>query len=76
LINFLIHKIYRFKPFFSFRCKYWSYPEELPKVSVVIVFIDEPFSTLVRTIHSVINTSPPHLLEDIILVDDFSIDGK
>jgi polypeptide N-acetylgalactosaminyltransferase len=48
----------------------------LPKVSVVIVFIDEPFSTLVRTIHSVINTSPAQLLEDIILVDDFSIDGN
>jgi polypeptide N-acetylgalactosaminyltransferase len=25
-----------------------------------------------RTVHSVINTSPPHLLKDIILIDDFS----
>jgi len=55
-------------------CKYWNYPtvEKLPTASVVLVFYDEGWSTLVRTIHSVINNSPKELLKDIILVDDFS----
>jgi len=55
-------------------CKYWSYPElkYLPTASVVLVFHNEGFSTLVRTIHSVINTSPTELIADIILIDDFS----
>ncbi|XP_070578354.1 N-acetylgalactosaminyltransferase 7-like [Ptychodera flava] len=53
-------------------CKYWHYPEDLPRASVVIVFINEGWSTLMRTVHSVINSSPPHLLAEIVLVDDFS----
>lgn len=55
-------------------CKYWSYPEvkNLPTASVVLVFHNEGWSTLMRTVHSVINTSPPELIADIILVDDFS----
>lgn len=44
----------------------------LPTASVVLVFHNEGFSTLVRTIHSVINTSPTELIADIILIDDFS----
>lgn len=31
---------------------------------------------LLRTVHSVLNRSPPHLLADIILVDDFSEYGE
>ncbi|CAF1391767.1 unnamed protein product [Rotaria sordida] len=55
-------------------CKYWNYPsvDKLPTASVILVFYDEGWSTLVRTFHSVINTSPKELLKDIILVDDFS----
>ncbi|CAF1511272.1 unnamed protein product [Adineta ricciae] len=57
-------------------CKYWHYPtvDKLPTASVVLVFHDEGWSTLVRTFHSVINTSPKALLKDVILVDDFSVD--
>jgi len=58
------------------RCKNWIYPstQYLPTASVILVFYDEGWSVLLRTVHSVINTSPPELLKDIILVDDGSTD--
>lgn len=46
--------------------------EELPNVSVIIIFTNEIFSALVRTVWSVINRTPKKLLKEIILVDDFS----
>lgn len=44
----------------------------LPTTSVIIIFFNEPYSVLVRTVHSVLNTVDHRLLKEIILVDDSS----
>eukprot|EP00079_Xenopus_tropicalis_P022330 XP_012814191.1 PREDICTED: N-acetylgalactosaminyltransferase 7 isoform X1 [Xenopus tropicalis] len=53
-------------------CKYWNYDENLLTSSVVIVFHNEGWSTLVRTIHSVIKRTPRQYLAEIVMIDDFS----
>ncbi|CDF40823.1 Glycosyltransferase, family GT27 [Chondrus crispus] len=47
-------------------------PIRLPTTSVIFVFYNEPLSPLLRAIYSVLNRTPPHLLHEIILVDDGS----
>ncbi|KAG7278724.1 hypothetical protein CRUP_023373 [Coryphaenoides rupestris] len=46
--------------------------DDLPTTSVIFCFVDEVWSTLLRSVHSVLNRSPAHLLTEIILVDDCS----
>lgn len=60
----------------STRCRQKSYPAALPTASVVICFFNEAFSALIRTVHSVLDRTPPYLLHEIILVDDHSELGK
>ncbi|CAB3398994.1 unnamed protein product [Caenorhabditis bovis] len=53
-------------------CKHWNYPEKLPTVSVVIVFHNEGWTPLLRTVHSVLLRSPPELIKEVVMVDDYS----
>lgn len=64
------HQIAKFA--YVCRCKDLTYDSDLPSASVVIVFTNEAWSSLIRTVHSVLNGSPAHLLKEIVLVDDRS----
>ncbi|KAM7049039.1 polypeptide N-acetylgalactosaminyltransferase 5 [Acridotheres tristis] len=53
-------------------CSEQQVHDDLPSTSIIMCFVDEVWSALLRSVHSVLSRSPAHLIEEIILVDDFS----
>ncbi|XP_048464264.1 polypeptide N-acetylgalactosaminyltransferase 12 [Rhincodon typus] len=70
---FLLRKCVSSKCSHCVKCREKKYDyRNLPATSVVIAFYNEAWSTLLRTVHSVLDTSPDILLKELIIVDDYS----
>ncbi|KAK7886102.1 hypothetical protein WMY93_025723 [Mugilogobius chulae] len=54
------------------KCAEKKYPDDLPTLSVVLIYLNEALSIIKRAIRSIIDKTPSHLLKEIILVDDHS----
>ena len=54
------------------RCHSKTYESDLPTASIIICFHNEALSALLRTVHTVLQRSPPHLIHEIILINDAS----
>ncbi|XP_022370686.1 polypeptide N-acetylgalactosaminyltransferase 15 isoform X2 [Enhydra lutris kenyoni] len=57
-------------------CLQQHHGESLPTASVILCFHDEAWSTLLRTVQSILDTVPRAFLKEIILVDDLSQQGQ
>ena len=59
----------------TIRCAQRKYTQDLPTLSVVLIYLDEALSIIKRAVRSVIDKTPSHLLKSIVLVDDHSSNG-
>lgn len=55
-----------------YRCSTIKYDHNLPTASIVICFYNEHPQALFRTIQSVVRRTPRRLLNEIILINDYS----
>ncbi|KAK7491384.1 hypothetical protein BaRGS_00017362 [Batillaria attramentaria] len=53
-------------------CEKLTYEHDLPTASIIIPFYDEWPSVLLRTVYSIVNRTPRHLLQEVLLIDDKS----
>jgi len=53
-------------------CASQSYPHITLNTSVIICFYNEEKHTLIRTVYSVLDRTPPHMLHEVILLNDNS----
>ena len=56
-------------------CRQLTYSENLPVTSVIMVFHNEPFTLIMRSVFAVFKRTPEELLGEIVLVDDCSDRG-
>ncbi len=59
-----------------FSCANLKIAENLPDVSVIVIFHNEAWTTLFRTVYSVLDRTPASILHEIVLVDDYSDMGR
>ena len=57
---------------YYYSCKENKWYSPLPSSSVIVIFHNEAWSVLLRTVHSILDRTEKTLLNEIILVDDFS----
>jgi polypeptide N-acetylgalactosaminyltransferase len=53
-------------------CQTVQYSDNLPVTSVIMIFHNEPFTMIMRSVFAILQRTPAHLLGEILLVDDFS----
>lgn len=56
-------------------CKTVKYSSNLPVTSVILIFHNEPFTMIMRSVFAIFKRTPPELLGEIVLVDDCSDRG-